>query len=122
LNTGDIDAITRNISDEFINEHISTLGESIVGCDVYRRHLEIFLKEFKDLNYQLEDVIVDDDKVAVPYVMSATWLGTDLDIPRNDTFSIRGMFRFKVINGLITHRVDYWDSAEFERQVNQKNH
>jgi ketosteroid isomerase-like protein len=32
-------------------------------------------------------------------------------------FTIRGMFRFVVRNGLIAHRVDYWDSADFRRQV-----
>ena len=31
--------------------------------------------------------------------------------------SIRGMFRFVVEAGLITHRTDYWDSAEFVRQT-----
>jgi hypothetical protein len=31
--------------------------------------------------------------------------------------SIRGVFRFDVSGGLIAHRVDYWDSAEWSRQV-----
>ncbi len=120
LNAGDMDAIAGHVSDDFVNEHTAALGESVVGRDVYRRHLQRFLCAFKDLNYQLEEVIVDGDKVAVAYMMSAIWLGTDAGARQHKAFSIRGMFRFKVSQGLITHRVDYWDSAEFERQVCQR--
>jgi ketosteroid isomerase-like protein len=31
--------------------------------------------------------------------------------------AIRGMFRFRVRDGLIAHRVDYWDALEYQRQV-----
>jgi ketosteroid isomerase-like protein len=47
--------------------------------------------------------------VAVPYTMTATVQGKPI--------RIRGMFRFRVRDGLIAHRVDYWDSAEFTRQT-----
>jgi hypothetical protein len=30
---------------------------------------------------------------------------------------IRGVFRFRVEDGLIAHRADYWDGADFQRQV-----
>jgi len=30
---------------------------------------------------------------------------------------IRGVFRFEVRDGLIAHRVDYWDGVEYRRQV-----
>jgi hypothetical protein len=30
------------------------------------------------------------------------------------------MFRFRVVDDLVVHRVDYWDSNEFARQVQQE--
>jgi hypothetical protein len=31
--------------------------------------------------------------------------------------SLRGIFRFRVRDGLVAHRVDYWDGEEFRRQI-----
>jgi hypothetical protein len=33
--------------------------------------------------------------------------------------SIRGMFRFRTVDGLVAHRVDYWDGAEADRQIGE---
>ena len=120
LNSGDPDAVIACVSDDFVNEHTSTLGENVVGRDVYRQRLLIFLNEFRELRYQIEDVIVDGQRVAVPYRMSATWRSPDHEKPGERPFSIRGMFRFRVSGDHITHRVDYWDSADFKRQIGEQ--
>jgi steroid delta-isomerase-like uncharacterized protein len=114
LNGHDPDAIAACVADDFHNEHTSALGHSLRGRDAYRERLGGFLAEFSELRYEVEDVIVDGDRAAVPYTMSCTWLG---DPPAAHPVSIRGMFRFRVDDGLIAHRVDYWDSGEFLRQV-----
>jgi hypothetical protein len=31
--------------------------------------------------------------------------------------AVRGVFRFLARDGLIAHRVDYWDGVDFERQT-----
>jgi len=117
LNTGDVEAAVDCVSDDFVNQHTATLGESVVGRNAYRERLHAFLAEFHNLRYDIEDMIVDGERVAVPYVMSAIWLGPDPGIGEERPFSIHGMFNFTVVSGRITRRVDYWDSAEFERQV-----
>jgi ketosteroid isomerase-like protein len=61
------------------------------------------------LHYEVEDTIAEGDKVAVPYILTATVDGHPI--------RIRGMFRFVVRDGLVAHRVDYWDSKDYERQV-----
>jgi steroid delta-isomerase-like uncharacterized protein len=118
LNRGSADEAARCVSDGFINEHTSTLGETIVGRDAYRDRLGEFLSKFSNLRYEIERMIVDGTQVAVPYRMSATWRGVDAERSADRPFSIRGMFRFEVEGGQIVHRVDYWDSADFVRQVN----
>jgi steroid delta-isomerase-like uncharacterized protein len=112
LNRGEADAIAACVSEDFINEHTSTLGETIVGREAYHKRVSQFLQSFAELHYDIESMIVDGGEVAVPYRMSAVW--------RERPFTIRGMFRFTVEQGLIVHRVDYWDSADFMRQVDDQ--
>ena len=59
--------------------------------------------------------IGEDDRAAVGYTMTCSWLGGGG--PEGRPLSIRGVFRFRVAGDLIAHRVDYWDSAEWSRQV-----
>ncbi len=114
--TGDVDAIAALVSADFVNEHTSSLGESLRGRDAYRARLGRFLDDFAGLRYDAERIIADGAHVAVPYVLTADWLGPDRG---RHPISIRGMFHFEVAGDEIVHRVDYWDSAEFLRQTGQ---
>ena len=114
INAGDAAGASALVAEDFCNEHTSSLGQSLRGRTAYAEKLPRFLEEFRGLHYDIEDVIVDDDRAAVPYTMRFTW--TDPDGTPHPVV-IRGMFRFHVANGHITHRVDYWDGAEFQRQT-----
>jgi len=117
LNCGDADQIAACVSDEFVNEHVSSLGATIVGRAAYRDRLGPFLSTFRALRYDVEQLIVDGCQVAVAYRMSASWHESGCDDSCGRPVALRGMFRFKVESGRITHRADYWDSADFLRQV-----
>ncbi len=114
LNAHDADRIAACVSDDFFNEHTSAAGVSGRGRDAHRERLDAFLARFTDLRYDVEDLIVDRDRAAVAYTMRCTWL--DDDGTRHPVV-LRGMFRFVVRDGLIAHRVDYWDGADFHRQT-----
>jgi ketosteroid isomerase-like protein len=109
LNGGDPDRIASCVTEDFCNEHTSALGHSRRGREPYRERLPSFLAEFAGLHYEVEDTVVEADRAAVAYTMTCTYRGTPV--------SVRGMFRFEVEGGLIAHRVDYWDSAVFLRQL-----
>ena len=113
LNGGDPDDIAGRVTDDFFNEHTSSLGHSLRGRIGYRQRLPSFLERFAGLHYDVEDVIVDGDRAAVAYRLS----GAVADGAGRRPFAVRGVFRFRVEGGSIAHRVDYWDSADFERQV-----
>jgi steroid delta-isomerase-like uncharacterized protein len=117
LDAGDPGAVAACVTEDFVNEHTSRLAESVCGREAYRERLAAFLAEFRALRYEIEELIVDGERCAVAYRMSARWAGTDPGSPRDRPFTLRGMFRFRVEAGRIAHRVDYFDSAEFERQV-----
>ncbi|GAA3070278.1 nuclear transport factor 2 family protein [Streptosporangium carneum] len=109
LNRHDPDEIAARVTPDFHNEHTSAAGVDLRGRDAYRERLRGFLAEFAGLRYEIEDLIVDGARAAVPYRMTFTYRGRPV--------VIRGMFRFEVADGLIAHRVDYWDGEEFARQV-----
>lgn len=113
LNAHDPDAIAALVTEDFFNEHTALRGNSVHGRDEYRRRLDGFLADMDGLRYDVEAMASDGSTVVVAYRMSARWSGGGEPRP----FSLRGVFWFEVRDGLIAHRVDYRDSAEFERQV-----
>jgi ketosteroid isomerase-like protein len=114
LNTGDPDAIAATVTEDFRSEHICSLGHGLEGRAAYRERLPVFLGQFTRLRYEAEDLIVDGDRAAVPYRMSCVWID---DEGTGHPVSLRGLFRFRIRDGAIAHRVDYWDGTEFLRQV-----
>jgi steroid delta-isomerase-like uncharacterized protein len=105
LNAGDAAAAVACVAEGFVNEHTSTRGTSVVGRAAYAERLPSFLARFRGLRYEVEDLIADGDRVAVAYTMRAAWPPDDAPV------TVRGMFRFVVTSGAITHRTDYWDTA-----------
>lgn len=100
------------MAEDFVNEHTSTMGHSRRGRAAYRTALGAFLADFENLHYELEQVLVDGPAAAVRYRMSF-----DLRSAGGRPVSVRGVFVFEVRDGLIAHRIDYWDSAEVQRQL-----
>lgn len=114
LSAGDAAAAVALVSDDFYNEHTSSLGNSVRGRAAYEARLPQFLAQFRHLSYELEELIVDGERAAAAYTMTFRWPTEDRgEVP----VTIRGIFRFTVVDGRITHRVDYWDGAEFQRQI-----
>ena len=112
LNAHDADAVAACVDAEFVNEHTSSMGHSRRGRAEYRAALDGFLAEFADLHYTPEQVILDGDVAAVPYVMTFRMRSAG-DRP----VRIRGVIVFTVTGGLISRRVDSWDSGEVQRQL-----
>ncbi len=109
LNRHSPEEIAACVTADFLNEHASQAGIGLRGREAYRARLATFLEDFANLRYEVEDMIVDGDRAAVPYRMRCIY--------GDRPVLIRGMFRFRVTEGLISSRVDYWDSADFERQT-----
>ena len=113
LNAHDPDAVSALVTEDFFNEHIAARGRSLRGRGEYRLRLEGFLADMADLRYDVEATVSEGSTVVVAYRMAARWKGTGDARP----FSLRGVFWFEVRDDLVAHRIDYRDSADFERQV-----
>jgi steroid delta-isomerase-like uncharacterized protein len=116
LSNADVAAVLACVSDDFFNEHTSSLGSSCVGKDVYAGRLPGFLAAFEGLRYEVVDAIAEarpdgSEHAAVRYRMTARTDGHDIDIP--------GVMLFEVTDGRIRRRTDVWDSHTFLRQTGQ---
>jgi ketosteroid isomerase-like protein len=116
LNAHDPDAVAACVTADFVNEHASSLGRGLVGREAYRARLPEFLREFAELRYEPQTVVVDGDLAAVFYRMTATWLGAP---PARHAIDLPGVFKLVVRDGLIAHRTDHWDGLDFMRQTGQ---
>ena len=114
LNGHDPDSIVACVTEDFHNEHTSSLGHSLRGRDAYRTRLPTFLGAFTDLHYEVEDIVAQDDRVVLAYRMSFGYRRGDGEVR---PVAVRGVFRFRVEDGLVAHRADYWDGVDFQRQV-----
>ena len=99
------------MSDDFSNEHTSSLGSPSRGKAAYQERLADFLATFSGLTYEAADIIVEGDRAAAAYVMRARVDGTPIEI--------QGIMRLTIRGGLIERRVDYFDSLTFLRQTGQ---
>ncbi|MDG1410560.1 MAG: nuclear transport factor 2 family protein [Acidimicrobiales bacterium] len=111
---GDPKQIASHVADDFVNEHTSALGSGCVGRSAYLDRLPGFLTDMAELRYEIEELVVDGSAVAAFYTMTARWQG---EAP----ISIRGVQRLAIVDGLISHRTDYWDSQVFLQQVEAFN-
>jgi ketosteroid isomerase-like protein len=109
LSAADPDRVAAAVSDDFHNEQTSALGGGCRGKEAYRARLPDFLAQFAGLQYEVVDTIVEGDRAAVRYRLTANFQGHPLDIP--------GVMVFVVRDGLIARRTDVWDSLTFLRQT-----
>ena len=112
---GDADAVAACVTVDFVNEHLSELGSGCAGRDEYRRRLTDFLSTFASARYSIltlaEIATPGAGDVVVRDRFEATYDGTPIDIP--------GVMWFEVRDGLISRRIDLWDSLTFLRQIGQ---
>ena len=104
------------VSAEFRNEHLSALGSGSQGREEYARRLPGFLSTFIDRRYTIEAIVeqigASEIDIVVRYRFEATYDGHRINIP--------GVMWFGVGQGLITRRVDVWDSLTFLQQTGQR--
>lgn len=114
LNGGDPDVIAARVTEDFVNEHTSARGRSLTGRAAYRERLPGFLAAFAGLRYEVEDLLVDGDRAAVAYRMTARM---QRDGAAEVPVDVRGVFRFRVRDGLVAARADYWDGEVVAAQT-----
>ena len=107
--TGDPDTVASHVTDDFQNIQVGLLGTGCMGAEAYRKRLSGFLAAFTNLKYDVEELIVDGEKVAVAYAMTFT--------DANRPVKIQGVMIMTMKNGRIAVRSDYWDGLSYLKQT-----
>ncbi|WP_040494117.1 nuclear transport factor 2 family protein [Ilumatobacter nonamiensis] len=117
LGGADPDLVAALVSDDFRNEHHAELGSGCVGRDEYARRLPDFFANFPNRRYDVTETAIGEllgdsqggSEVVVRYRFGADVEGTRIDIP--------GVMWISVRDGLVSRRLDCWDSLTFYRQT-----
>lgn len=82
LNDRDLDGLDELVAEDVI-VHSDNLPETLHGREAYKQAVGAFLQAFPDLNFKIEDVIVDvgGQKVAVRTTNTGTFQGELMGIP-----------------------------------------
>ena len=107
--SGEPDAVTAHVTDDFVNEHTAALGSGCTGKDEYARRVPNFLASMPQLRYEVENVSADGDSVWIAYTLHTHV--NDRDV------AVRGAMHFLVRDQFVAKRTDYWDSLVFQRQA-----
>jgi len=111
---------------EVVNEIISpshalhdnnTPGSSI-GPEHYKRTVTRFLTGFPDLRFSIEDVVAEEEKLAVSWNFSGTHKGRYMGIPATNTkVSFDGITIHHIVNGKIMDSYVSWDALGMLQQL-----
>ena len=107
--SGSPEAVASHVTDDFQNIQVGLLGTGCVGADTYRERLSGFLAAFTNLKYEVDDLIVDGDKVAAAYKMTF--------IDNSRPMQIEGVMIMTMRDGRIAIRRDYWDGLSHLKQT-----
>jgi steroid delta-isomerase-like uncharacterized protein len=103
---------------ELINEIISpshaltapNISGSSIGPEAYKRNALHFLAGYPDLNWTIEDIIAEKDKVVACWTFSGTQKGDFMGVPAtNKKVSVDGVTIHHVANGKIMDSYSNWD-------------
>lgn len=80
--------------------------------ETVREALEYFWTAFPDANFVVHDMIIDGDKVAVEWTLSATHAGAYLDAPPSGKrFQVRNVALFRVKDGMFVRDFSVFDAT-----------
>src|SRR5690606_29742686 len=80
------------------------------GRSVIRQSYETLFSIFPDWDYQGDELLIDGDRVAEPFVVDATHVGTFLGFEgTNRRFRIQGVRLFTMDAGLVQHERRMYD-------------
>ena len=121
-NSHDAAAVARLYDADGTHEDVAQ-GRSQRGPEAIAAGLGRFFERFPDARWQTPFEIADaGQRVAIPYVFSGTLQKPIGAIAaRGQAVSLRGVLILELNDGRIVRSTDYWDSATFQRQLNNEN-
>jgi steroid delta-isomerase-like uncharacterized protein len=91
---------------------------SQTGPELYKRRVVKFTASFPDLRFTIEDMIAEEEKVVVCWIISGTHKGEFMDIPATGRkISVEGITIHHITSGKILESYARWDALGLMRQL-----
>jgi steroid delta-isomerase-like uncharacterized protein len=95
-----------------------TLPMEVVDKEGHRRAMEMYLKAFPDLQFDIRQILVSGDTAIIQWKSSATHKGELTGIaPTGRPVSVNGCSISKIRDGKVVHAAVYWDTGTLLRQI-----
>jgi steroid delta-isomerase-like uncharacterized protein len=117
-NRRDAAAVARMLSKNAVAHGLGANGEDLIGPDGFAPFHSAFLNGFADLHLTVEDLIEEDDRVAVRWRVTGTLSGEGLGVaPTGKRMAITGMTIVRVQDGLIAEGWNNFDVLGMHQQL-----
>jgi steroid delta-isomerase-like uncharacterized protein len=118
-NGGDLDVIDELFSEDYVG-HDAPNPEPVHGTEGMKNFLRMYHAAFSDANINLDDVLVDGDKVVTRWTGTGTHDGDLFGIPPTGTsVKFTGIRIFRVADGKIVEGWVNWDMFGLMKQLGQ---
>jgi len=112
---GDAAAIDELAADDFTAH---TFGPQPVGRDVLKAALPRVAEGIRDPEFRIDDVIAEDDRVAVRLTSSATHTGPFMGVPASgNRYTIQEIHIFRIRDGQVVEHWHEFDKAALMAQL-----
>lgn len=112
----DAEALTRaHASDGTI---VSPIFRTVTGARAIAQSYTTLFEIFPDWELKAEDLLIDGDRIAQPFTVTATHRGEFMGMPgTGKEFTIQGVRLFTMRDGLIAHERRYYDFTGLLMQI-----
>jgi steroid delta-isomerase-like uncharacterized protein len=115
INKHDLSLIDEVVSDDY---RLGEFGMELKGPEALKQAFTIGYAGFPDLNYRIDDIIVQGDKVAVRYTRTGTHRGEYHGFaPKNKWTEVAGALFYRLAGGRIVEALGYSDRLTLFKQI-----
>lgn len=114
---GDLDLVDELVTEDYV-QHDVALPDAIRGPDALKEAVAMYRAGTPDLTKTIEETIVEDDRVVIPYTATGTHEGEIMGVAATGTeIEVEGIFVFGLEDGRLCAGTDLWDAFGLLRQI-----
>src|SRR4029077_10811434 len=116
-NAHDPDGVAKLVSNDFVSE-ADTLPAAVRGPDAVRQEVQMYVRAFSDLHFEVEQMLSSGDYVMLRWLATGTHDGELMGIPAtNKRVVTHGCTVEEVRKGKMVREWVYWDTGNMLRQI-----
>jgi steroid delta-isomerase-like uncharacterized protein len=116
-NAHDPDGVARHVSSDFVSES-DTLPAALRGPEAVRHAVQMYVRAFSDLHFEIEQILASGDYVTTRWVATGTHDGELMGVPpTKKRIATHGCTVEEIRNDKLVREWIYWDTGNMLRQM-----